>query len=406
MLGLQTLVLTCRCDPTLSYQQRTDDWYRVIEEIRHVDGFETFLKPSPYNVLQKAAKHGPVILVNVGQDRCDALIVREGEQPLLVPLPNATAKSIDDMAQTVSRVTTTQAYQAADTDQDLVVVLRQIWTDIVAPIVQQLKTLPNMVRGSRIVWCPTSSACSLPLHAAGPYEQGRRNLPDLFTSSYTPTLTTLIRCQANYQLTTRPTGPRLLVVAQPLAEGEAELPCVREEMSVIHRVVPPSQTVVLEGEQCTKAAVLAHLPTANWVHFACHGHQNRVEPFKSHFSLREQDAPLRLLDIIVNGLPNAELAVLSACHSAAGDKTTPDEAIHLAAGMLFAGYRGVVGTMWAMNDADGPVIAEVFYKYMLRNGPEAVDCRDAATALSKATRELRRRRVGLARWINFVHYGI
>ena len=43
------------------------------------------------------------------------------------------------------------------------------------------------------------------------------------------------------------------------------------------------------------------------------------------------------------------LAFLSACETAKGDSKTPDEAIHLAATLLFqlfAGFRGVVATMW------------------------------------------------------------
>ncbi|KAF8436642.1 hypothetical protein L210DRAFT_3548852 [Boletus edulis BED1] len=33
-----------------------------------------------------------------------------------------------------------------------------------------------------------------------------------------------------------------------------------------------------------------------------------------------------------------------------------DEAIHIAAGMLFAGYGGVIGTMWSISDKLAPVM--------------------------------------------------
>lgn len=42
-------------------------------------------------------------------------------------------------------------------------------------------------------------------------------------------------------------------------------------------------------------------------------------------------------------MPNAWLAFLSPCQSATGDGKLPDEAIHLAAAMLFTGFRGVCG---------------------------------------------------------------
>jgi CHAT domain-containing protein len=73
--------------------------------------------------------------------------------------------------------------------------------------------------------------------------------------------------------------------------------------------------------------------------------------------------------------------------------------------MQFAGFKSVVGTMWAMADEDGPLLAERFYKHMFKH-PGQVDCRDSAEALSKAVNVLRRKKVPFERWINFVHYGI
>ena len=45
-------------------------------------------------------------------------------------------------------------------------------------------------------------------------------------------------------------------------------------------------------------------------------------------------------------MPNASLAFLSACETAMGADELSDEAMHLAASLLFAGFRGVVATMW------------------------------------------------------------
>jgi CHAT domain-containing protein len=45
-------------------------------------------------------------------------------------------------------------------------------------------------------------------------------------------------------------------------------------------------------------------------------------------------------------LPKAMITYLSACETAKGGKKQPDQAVHLAASMLFCGFRSVVGTMW------------------------------------------------------------
>ncbi|KAG1742803.1 hypothetical protein EDB19DRAFT_1700425 [Suillus lakei] len=57
-----------------------------------------------------------------------------------------------------------------------------------------------------------------------------------------------------------------------------------------------------------------------------------------------RDKSLTLLNIVENNAPQAEFAFLSACHTAVGDEQTPDEVIHLAAGLQFSGFKSVIGT--------------------------------------------------------------
>jgi hypothetical protein len=99
------------------------------------------------------------------------------------------------------------------------------------------------------------------------------------------------------------------------------------------------------------------------VHFACHGVQNLNAPLKSGFLL--QNGCLELSRIISTSLPNADFTFLSACQTAAGHLDHPDEAIHLAAGMLLAGYHSVIATMWSISDNDAPFIADAVYSYLL-----------------------------------------
>ncbi|KAI9463829.1 hypothetical protein HD554DRAFT_2040856 [Boletus coccyginus] len=50
-------------------------------------------------------------------------------------------------------------------------------------------------------------------------------------------------------------------------------------------------------------------------------------------------------------LQNAQLAYLSAGNTTVGDQESQDEAIHLAAPIQIAGFRSVIRTMWAVDDA-------------------------------------------------------
>jgi CHAT domain-containing protein len=94
----------------------------------------------------------------------------------------------------------------------------------------------------------------------------------------------------------------------------------------------------------TKAEVIAALQSSQVVHIACHGIQHEREPHKSHFCLSTGN--LTVSELMEVNLQGAFLAFLSACESAKGDRKHTDEAVHLAAAMLSAGFRSVVATMW------------------------------------------------------------
>jgi CHAT domain-containing protein len=70
-----------------------------------------------------------------------------------------------------------------------------------------------------------------------------------------------------------------------------------------------------------------------------------------------QDTLLTVSMLMELNLPNAFFAFLSACETAKGDSAQPDQVIHLAATMLYVGYRSIVGTMWYVNTYlhDGPM---------------------------------------------------
>ena len=89
--------------------------------------------------------------------------------------------------------------------------------------------------------------------------------------------------------------------------------------------------------------VARHLSSASIAHFACHGKQNRTNPLDSALL---DGGSLPISPIMKMSMPNASLAFLCACETAEGDANSPDEAMHLAGTMLYAGFRGAVATMW------------------------------------------------------------
>jgi len=143
-------------------------------------------------------------------------------------------------------------------------------------------------------------------------------------------------------------------------------------------------------------------------HFVCHGKLEYGRPSDASFGLHDSMC-LTLLDLIQPQLPFAELALLSACRTAARTEgSIADEALHLTVVMRYCGFRSVVGTMWGMADADGSELVEDFYKSMF-SGEETGTCETpyyerSARAHRDAALQLRRK-PGLPpeRWAHFVH---
>ena len=152
------------------------------------------------------------------------------------------------------------------------------------------------------------------------------------------------------------------------------------------------------------------MKTHSCIHFACHAYQNTQKPLKSSFMLH--DGSLQLSDIIKRRLEGVDLAYLSACQTSRGDEKLSEEAVHLAAGMLAAGYRGVVATMWSISDRHGPQVAEDFYARLISEDlkPErlsGLSTDNAAHALHYSTQKLRKQLGDSALdWIPYVHFGL
>ena len=262
---------------------------------------------------------------------------------------------------------------------------------------------------SRIFWCPTGPFTFLPIHAAGFYDawssEPGHKVFDFVVSSYIPTLS-ILASSPRFE-TASPSGLRLLVVCQPPSDGQIPLPGVAAELEHIRAVIrnsPSARATLTESSVGTVEEVLSLMKDADWVHFACHGIQDVASPTNSGLCLADQRR-LKVSDITALSRPLGGLAFLSACQTAKGDEDLSDEAIHIAAGMLFAGYGGVVGTMWSISDKLAPNVAKDVYEQLFQNGTTP-DYREAARALHVAVGRLRDSNASFEDWLPFIHVGL
>jgi CHAT domain-containing protein len=251
----------------------------------------------------------------------------------------------------------------------------------------------------------------LPVHAAGTYcRQDKAGVDACFSDycvvSYTPTLGALLE-RDSYPAAGE---MKMLLAAAPRPFRSLPLPAAEKEMDVLSKIVPRRfrmpTAVAHDSSSYARTAddVLHLLPDATILHLACHGYQDPVKPLESGFLM--EDKMIKVADLVQLNLPNARLAFLSACETAQGDMERPDEALHLAATMLFTGFKSVVATMWSMNDVDGPVVAETVYRELFAGDGDELDFDVVPYALDAAIRKLREQGLEISRWAPYIHVGV
>ncbi|MFF3228855.1 CHAT domain-containing protein [Nocardia suismassiliense] len=409
------------------------EWDDLVQQVRHLKGFQDFHQPKPAPRLLPAASEGPVVIVNISQWRCDALLVRaSGVEPL--PLPELSIDTVADrlseflsklqaMDEAVQRLVEArhraavelshanslaafrsgqqllQAEEAADAT--LLSINGWLWETVAAPIMSALDLTgpPDAGQPWPRVWlCPTGPLTLLPLHAAG--ASVGESMIDLCAPSYTPSLQALLAARTSSPADIQAVSKRVLLVAVPELEGYARLGNSVTD-SALTRLLSPERLTVLDDPSTTRAMVLEELAGHQVVHFDCHGDQNLNEP--SSGGLRLADGTLSILDI-ANQPWRGELAGLAACKTAVGGIDLLDEAITLTAALHYTGYRHVLGTLWSVRN---DVTRELFNAlYIAIHVAGDLDVTRAPLALHTLVRRFRADYPVQPRlWAPFIHMG-
>ncbi|KAG8751240.1 hypothetical protein FRC14_008048 [Serendipita sp. 396] len=383
----------------------------LVEKIRSLPKFHDFLKPLGLQSLAGAAKEGPVVVINVSEERCDALALVYGINEVIhIPLPDLTSARVKQLqidfnallkAGGVRQRAVRDEEGEIGGDEGCKRILAELWDHLVNPVLDSLAFNSDPDTLPRMWWCVTGPLAFLPIHAAGVYdtEESSKQIQDYAIPSYAPTISALL--DRSDVSTYKPF--RHLSVIEP-SSGPSYIPNTEKELDYIRRRLHNRDHVVLHKADATKEKVMNAMRDCNWLHLACHGTQDAVNPTKSALVLH--GGKLTLEEIIRLNLPHAEFAFLSACQTMTGDEGLSDEAVHIAGGMSLAGYRSVVATMWSIEDVLAPKVADEFYARLLQDG-ERPDSRKAAEALHFSVKKLREEKdIKMLSWLPFVHLGI
>ncbi|MEU1899154.1 CHAT domain-containing protein [Nocardiopsis dassonvillei] len=361
-------------------------WESLIEQIRSVPGMERFsLGPTTEQIIGLASG-AALVVVNGSRYRCDALIVtNEGLTCQRLPSldTDTVMRWVSRLQEAVTGVRESHGRRRSLAEKDFTELFGELsswlWENVVGPVVEGL---PDT---TRMVWSPTGLLTALPLHAAGRKEPG--DLLDRVVSSYTPTLRTLD--MPDREQSQRPTPEQLLLVstADDLSAADRETDTVAQILGT---------DAPLRGRRALKQPVVDALPRCVVAHLAVHGISEPREP--AHSCLALADADLELAEISRMRSERGWLAYLSACDTAAPSEMLSDEALHLAAAFLAAGFAHVIATLWPAEDESAATVAQDFY----RMGVPA----DPAAALNRSLRELRREMPASPfRWGAYQHWG-
>jgi CHAT domain-containing protein len=194
---------------------------------------------------------------------------------------------------------------------------------------------------------------SLPLHAAGIYDgrlDHRDCCADYVVSSYTPTLTSLLRLRKTAVPLARDALNFMLVAEARAYDPRLQvIPGVEDEVNCIAAVADLYEVHISSCQvgSTTTVDTSAAMKVGNLVHLACHGVQDIGDGTQSGFCLG--DGRLTIAQLMELHLKDAFLAFLSACETATGSKEHPDQALHVAAAMLFGGFKNVIASMWCVS---------------------------------------------------------
>lgn len=230
-----------------------------------------------------------------------------------------------------------------------------------------LAPLSGLVRGHELVIVPHDFLHYVPFHAL---HDGQRYLVDECGVSYAPSASVHHLCARKGE---RREGHSLV-----LGVPDPAIPFIVDEVRAVAEALPEAR--LLLGPDASERNLRRHAPGSRFVHVATHGLFRYDNPMFS--SLRLGDARLSLFDVYQLEL-DAELVTLSGCGTGLNVVEGGDELMGLVRGLLYAGARSALVTLWDVNDESTAEFMKRFYKRLLTSPGKAAALREAMQDLRK-----------------------
>ncbi len=253
--------------------------------------------------------------------------------------------------------------------------LRDLYNHLIAPVEARLKA-------RHLVIVPHDFLHYLPFHAL---HDGHGFLIDKVSISYAPSASVYHLCCSR----SASCADRSLILGIP----DSRTPNVIEEARNVAAVLPNPALFI--GAEATEERLRIHSAQSRFVHIAAHGLFRQDNPRFS--SMRLGDSQISLLDLYSLNL-SSELVTLSGCSTGLNAVVGGDEMLGLVRGLLYAGTRSVLVTLWDVDDKCTADFMKAFYGHLAANG-------NKGGALQMAMQEIRRTYSHPYYWAPFVLIG-
>ena len=253
--------------------------------------------------------------------------------------------------------------------------LYELYTELVAPLRQRFSA-------KHLVIVPHGLLHYLPFHALF---DGERYLGDSFTISYAPSAGVFAACQRKPAAAAGPP----LVIGVP----DSRAPFIRNEAEAVSHALAGSEMVL--GAEEGEAALRGKGVHSRLIHIATHGHYRPDNPLFS--GIRLGAGYLNLYDLYQFQM-SADLVTLSGCATGMNVVGAGDELLGLVRGLLHAGARSLLLTLWDVQDRTTAEFMGSFYRHFAAG-------ESAAAALQKSMCEIRAAHPHPYYWAPFVLVG-
>ncbi len=316
-----------------------------------------------------------VVVYHVLKERTVAWVLRPGELRAL-----AIGRAREALSAEVSRLLADMRESTIDVRQRL----RDLHAALVAPL--------GLKPGEAMLAVAHDSLYMLPL---GALQDGRAALIEERAVAILPSL--------NAMRTMMQSGPAAnagaLVMGNPnLRDAKYDLPAAEREATAIAQQIPGS--ALYTRDAATRERLMAEAPGRRLVHVAAHALVDEIDPLASPLYLAGDGtaAAMTARDFYRVDLRAARLVTLSACETGLGKVGRGNEFWGFQRTMLAAGARGLLVSLWPVEDEATAALMTGFYAAAATQ-PLAAALREAQLAL------LRRYRDQPVLWAGFVLVG-